>query len=99
MKGLTAYNNPDVKLRKYLRYRKTAETINNYLPQFDLLRKVAASRLGSDCTLPDAFTATLREALGLASARDQIDLMGVSRRMRPLIGRIPRHYESVRNAE
>ena len=52
---------------KFSRFRKTAGNIDNYSAHFDLLRKVAESRLGSGCRFTDTITAMVRmEAAMLA---------------------------------
>ena len=101
-KDLKAYQVPDVldaayrDVVKIPRYRQTAETIYNYLAEFDLLRKVLESRLGGGRTFPDAFTAMLgmegamltrnQKALVLARTRCQLDLVALSRQIRCRFG-------------
>ena len=81
---------------KFLRYRETMESLDAYLAEFDLLRRVAGHSLRGGCSFPDAFTTILRmegatlrhnqKALVLASTHGQMDMVGVSRQMRRLFG-------------
>ena len=75
--------------------KETADRIDKYLTQFDLLRKVAENKMGGERTFPPTFTAILRKepaslthnqkAPVLAITQGCLDLMKVSRRMRRLV--------------
>ena len=68
----------------FIRYRGTAESIDNCPAQFDQLRKVAESRLGGGRIRPEVFNAILymagaspthnHQVLVLASTHGQLDM-------------------------
>ena len=81
---------------KFPNFLKTAETIDQFLAQFDLLRKLAERKMGGGRAFPDAFAAALRmghassthnqKALALASTQGRLDLVVASRQMRRPLG-------------